>query len=111
MEVSRTVPYDLVCLELGLEPLRFIIMRRRLLYLQKNTSLIKNLVKSQFKNLKKKDWGQTIMRDLNTLGIDFTLQEIEEMPEKRYKQLMKRKIKEHALKYLINKKERRNGKG
>ena len=51
------------------------------------------------------------MRDLNTLGIDFTLQEIEEMPEKRYKQLMKRKIKEHALKYLINKKERRNAKG
>ena len=34
LEVARTVPYDLVCLELGLEPLRFIIMRRRLLYLQ-----------------------------------------------------------------------------
>ena len=46
LEVARTVPYDLVCLELGIEPLRYIIMRRRLLYLQhilkqKETSLVK----------------------------------------------------------------------
>ena len=31
LEVSRTVPYDLVCLELGMEPLRYIIMKRRII--------------------------------------------------------------------------------
>ena len=46
LEVARTIPYDLLCLELGIEPLRYVIMRRRLLYLQhilkqKDTSLIK----------------------------------------------------------------------
>ena len=46
LEVAQTVPYDLVCLELGLVPIRYIIMRRRLVYLQhilkqKESSLIK----------------------------------------------------------------------
>ena len=31
LEVARTVPYNLICLELGIEPLRYIIMRRRLM--------------------------------------------------------------------------------
>ena len=34
LEVVQTIPYDLLRLELGVEPLRFIIMRRRLVYLQ-----------------------------------------------------------------------------
>ena len=50
LEVSSTVPYDLVCLELGLEPFRYIIMKRRLIYLQhilkqKEYSLLKNFLK------------------------------------------------------------------
>ena len=31
LEVARTVPYNLICLELGIEPLQYIIMRRRLM--------------------------------------------------------------------------------
>ena len=69
LEVARTVPYDLVCLELGLEPLRYVIMRRRLFYLQhilkqKETSLIKQFLQTQMKDLKKKDWGKTVLINL-----------------------------------------------
>ena len=105
-----------MCLELGLEPLRFIIMRRGLLYLQsilkqKENSLMKKFVKTQFKCLKKKDWGQTIKNDFKTLEINLTLQEIEDMPKSRYKQLIKSKIRYYSWKYLVDKKEERNGKG
>ena len=31
-EVAKIIPYDLLCLELGLEPLRYIGMRRRLIW-------------------------------------------------------------------------------
>ena len=64
LEVARTVPYDLLCLELGVEPLRFIIMRRRLVYLQhvlkqNESSLVKQFLKTQSINPKKKDWQST----------------------------------------------------
>ena len=45
------------------------------------------------------------------MGLELTLQEIEEMPKSKYKQLIKRKIKDQAFKYLMEKKETRNGKG
>jgi hypothetical protein len=116
LEVARTVPYDLVCLELGLEPLRFIIMRRRLLYYQhilkqKETSLVKRFLKTQLKNLNKNDWGKTVLKDLENLEIVHTMEEIEKMSKSKYKCLIKRKIKEMALKYLLDKKNHRNGKG
>ena len=116
LEIARTVPYDLVCLKFGLEPLRYIIMKRRLIYLQhilkqKESSLIRKFLKTQMINLKKKDWGKTIEEDLLHLDIQMTFKDIEQMSKNKYKELIKKKIKEHALKYLVDKKNNRNGKG
>ena len=116
LEVARTVPYDLICLELGLEPIRFIIMRRRLMYLQhimkqKESSLIKNFFLTQMKSLKKKDWGKTIIEDLKHLEVNISYKEIEHIPIETYKTLIKRKIKYMSLKYLLSKRNNRNGKG
>ena len=74
LETAQTVPYNLICLELGIEPLRYIIMRRRLIYLQhilkqNESSLIKQFLKTQMKTLKKKDWGKTVKEDLIHLGL------------------------------------------
>ena len=73
--------------------------------------MIKKFIKTQFRNIKKKDWAQTIMNDLKTLKIELSLQEIEQMPKSKYKQIIKRKIRGHAFQYLVEKKDRRNGKG
>ena len=93
LEVARAVPYDLICLELGLEPIRYIIMRRRLMYLQhimkqKETSLIKNFFLTQMKSLKRKDWGKTIIEDLKHLEINISYKEIEQMPIETYKNIV-----------------------
>ena len=68
-------------------------------------------MKNQLKNPKKKDWAKTVKANLEELDIKLTLKCIEEMPRKTYKEMIKRKIKEKAFKYLKNKVETRNGKG
>ena len=74
LEVSSTVPYDLICLELGLEPLRYIIMKRRLIYLQhilkqKATSLTKKFFITQTIEPRKKDWVKTVQSNFLELGL------------------------------------------
>ena len=115
LEVARTVPYDLLCLELGVEPLRFIIMRRRLVYLQhilkqNESSLVKQFLKTQSINPKKKDWVSTVNKDLEYLGIKLSFSEIEIMGKSTYKKLIKKKIREQAFLYLIEKVNNRDGK-
>ena len=66
---------------------------------------------TQFQNVKKKDWAQSIKNDLKPLDIDLSIQDIELMPQIKYIQLIKRKIKCYAFQFLVDKKERRNGKG
>ena len=78
---------------------------------KKETSLVKQFIKTQMKTLKKKDWGQTVIKDLEELEIKLSLLEIENMSKNKFKILIKRKIKERAFQYLMNKKVSRNGKG
>ena len=116
LEVARTVPYDLVCLELGIEPIRYIVMRRRLIYLQhilrqKETSLVKNFFKTQLATLKKKDWGTTVKEDLKHLNIEIPIEEIEHLPKATYIKLIKKKIYQKSFEYLLDKRNTRNGKG
>ena len=119
LEVARTIPYDLLCLKLGVEPLRFIIMRRRLIYLQhttyiikqKESSLVRQFLLTQSINPKKKDWVTTIKEDFEQLEINLTYLQIEEMGKSKYKNMIKKKIKESAFRYLVSKKTNRNGKG
>ena len=92
LEVARTVPYDLVCLELGLVPIRYIIMRRRLIYLQhilkqKETSLVKQFLKTQFIAPKKKDWAKTVIENLQHLQLEYSIEEIENMPKQTYRNI------------------------
>ena len=97
LEVARTVPYDLVCLELGLVPFRYIIMRRRLMYLQhilkqNEKSKVKQFFRTQNINPKKKDWARTINENLKHLELKYTLEDIENMPKQTYRKIISQKI-------------------
>ena len=99
-----------------MEPLRFIIIRKRLLYLQhilkqKESSLVRQFLMTQSINPRKKDWVTTIKEDLKHLEINLTFEQIEDMGKSTYKRYIKKKTKEFAFRYLIEKKTRRNGKG
>ena len=60
-EVPKTVPTEMLFLELGIYPINFIIIQRRLAYFQhilkqKETSLVYQFIKTQYQHMKSKDW-------------------------------------------------------
>ena len=68
----------------GAHPLRIVIMRRRLNYLQNilkqdNTSLVYTFFITQLKTRKKTDWVTTVLNDMLMLKIDLTFHEIKKM--------------------------------
>ena len=63
------------------------------------------------RNIKKTDWGNTINENLQHLQIDWTFEEIENMPKATYKKIVKKRIKEKSFEYLLNLRNNRNGKG
>ena len=102
-------------LELGLMPARFIILLRRLMYLQhilkqKNQdTLLYRFFKAQMDNSSKNDWVTGALQDLEKVNINMELSEIEQMPEESFKNMCKQKVKSLAFEYLNNKlKQRQN---
>ena len=86
-------------------PIRFIIKRRRLVYLhhilkQEEESLIKSFFEKQMIIRKSKDWSTQIIKDLSEFGIQNTFDEISLITEESWKSVVKTKTSEVALKYL-----------
>ena len=75
------------------------------------TKRIKQFLKTQLITLKKKYWGKTIKEDLLDLGLEITIEEIELMLKQNYKKLIRKKVYEKALEYIITKRNNCNGKG
>ena len=116
---SRNVSKDLLYLELGLVPIRYIIKARRQIYLhhilqQKEDSLLYSFFVAQMKSPNTNDWVSTMLEDQEELGIDLGLQEIKAMTKSRFSSLVREKTQEQALFYLLEKKHSRtseNAKG
>ena len=65
---------------------------------------------TQIKPLKKENWGKTVIEDLQHLEINLSFKEIGELPIQTYRKIIKIKIKWTSLEYLLNKRNKRNGK-
>ena len=72
---------------------------------------MKQVLRTQMINPKKKDWIYTVKENMKHLDIKLTFENIQLMSKDSYKKLIKNKIKEGAFKYLISKRNKRNGKG
>ena len=79
---SSQVTSEILALELGLFPVRFIIMLRRILYFQhiikqKNqNSLIYQFLNAQIQNPKRHDWYTKVKDDLEVLDIKLSKSKI-----------------------------------
>ena len=81
----------------------------RLLYLkyileQDNESKLKKFLTLQFDEPSRGDWASTCTNDLKELNISYSLEEIRIMTKDKFKRILKEKVKESALKYLLEKK-------
>ena len=108
LNTKRGCPIVQLYLELGHTPARFDIVRSRLFFLkyivdQEEKSLILKFFNLQVKNPSKFDWASTCLTDLKEMDIHLTLSDIKGMSESRYKDLIRRKCREYAFKYLMNK--------
>ena len=84
-------------LEAGIIPLRFIIAKRRLMYLwtilqRPEEEMLKKVYKTQKVVRTSGDWANTIEEELNTYNINLTDEEIEATSKYTLKNLVKRNV-------------------
>ena len=96
-------------LELGVCPVRFEIMKRKILFLQyilkqEESSMIHKVFKATCEHPIKNDFVQTCQKYLETLEINMTFEEIKQMSEFKFKKMVKQKTMIAAFKYLIEQK-------
>ena len=92
-------------LETGCMPIRFKVMKRRLIFLhyilnEKDDSLINRVFKAQEKNTSKNDWIVKVIEDMKDLEICLTLDQIEDAPIQQLNTLIDEAIKEKSFEYL-----------
>ena len=107
MDCSSSVPKDLIYLELGVVPIRFIIQTRRLLYLhhilqQNEESLIYRFFEAQLENPTSKDWVSQTLEDLEEFEINLELEEIQNMKKEKYKKIVNERVQKRAFLYLLD---------
>ena len=74
LEAPSSTPKEMLYLKMGLLPIRFIIMSRRLNFLhcilnENKESLIYRFFKAQADNPVKNDWSETVKQDSEALGL------------------------------------------
>ena len=105
LEAPMSTPIEMLYLELGVVPIRFIIKERRLNFLwyllnEDKESLVNMFLTKQLESPVSGDWGQTCLKNLEELNIQMTIKEIEKMPEQSFRKLVRKQIVEKALEYL-----------
>ena len=108
LKTTKGCPIVQIYLELGQAPARFEIQKMRCLYLkyilsQDEDSLLFKFFKLQEEQSSKGDWVWTVLADLKELRIEKSLDEIKQMSQYQFSNLLKLRSKENALKYLIGK--------
>ena len=109
LETPSSTPASALYLECGIIPIQFIILARRVMYLHYLLSLNEDdmlfkVFKAQLDDPLKNDWVLTVKESLQELEINLNFTEIKQMKNEKFKQIIKQKCKEAALKYLQNEK-------
>ena len=88
--------------ETGTLPLKYELMKRRLMYLWKilhveETELISRVYNSQLLSSHPGDWVRLVQQDKSALGLELPDEDIKKLSKNRYKKLVEKKIENYAL--------------
>ena len=105
LECPCSVPKEMLYLELGVTPIRYIIMCRRLLFYQEilkqpNNSLMYKFYQTQHSNPTKNDWCLTVKSNMETLNIQKSESELKLISEFSFSELVKAAVKKESFQYL-----------
>ena len=100
-------PLELLYLETGCLPIRFILQSRRLNFLHyilndREDSLLSNVFRAQCDLPVKGDWITTVKEDLQELNINLSFDQIRVQTKDEFKTTVKQIVREKALEYLQN---------
>ena len=100
-------------LELGIYPIRFEIMKRKIIFLQyilqqEKTSMMYRVFEVTCENPIKNDFVEMCKKYLGVLDINITFDQISTMSTWSFKKLVKQKTHEAAFKYLIEEKSKQS---
>ena len=95
-----------IYLELGQEPIRYILAARRIMYLQTllkrdNTEMTSKILRAQQADPIEGDFCLLVEEDMKMIKLEKSEEEIISMTKGQMKLVVKRKVKEAALKYLM----------
>ena len=107
-KTTKGCPITQLYLEIGQFPARFEIQKMRMLYLkyileQEDESTLKKFLKLQIGEPNRGDWASTCRNDLEELKIELSYEQIKVMTKSKFTNILKQKITENALKYLLEK--------
>ena len=99
------VAVECLFFEVGVWPLKYEIMRRRLMYLWKllnvdKSELIHRIYKSQENASHPGDWVRLVQKDKQDLDLDIQNSEIEKLSKNKFKNVIDKKIESFALNQL-----------
>ena len=108
LETPTSTGVPALYLELGCIPIRFIIMGRRIMFLNyilncDTNETISKVFWAQETDPLPNDWCVTVKEDLEVLGLSrYSINEIGLMKKKKLKEMVKTACKNSAFQYLIN---------
>ena len=110
LKAPKSTPKEMLFLELGCIPLRDIIQKRRLSFLQyilqeDETSMMYRFLEAQMKTKHPKDWANTVIKDFEELKLNLTFAEIKKMKKNTFKTILRQSIEVNTLKKLNSIKE------
>ena len=106
LECPCTTPKEMLYLELGVIPIRYIVMSRRLMFYhyilnEDSKSLIHKFYKLQSEQPVKGDWCLTVKDNLKTLEITMSESQIKNLSIYAFKKIVSTAIRKEALNYLV----------
>ena len=110
LEAHSKTPIEMLYLEMGIVPIKYTIISRRLNYLKNilNTSehdLIRKVYEAQRRKPTKNDWILTVDQDKKEINMMLTDDQISKMSKYKYKKYVKEKVRSTAFKDLLARKE------
>ena len=109
LSISSKSTRCLILLELGLIPVKFLIMQKRMNFLHhlltlEKPSLANSVFVEQVKKPVKGDFVQLVRKDLNDCHISLSSDEIRNLPKNKFKEFVKEKVEEAAFTELVKEK-------
>ena len=111
LSAHAKTPKELLYLETGSLPVRYVIMSRRITFLhyilcENDDTLLRNFFEAQCAHPIKGDWVSTVKNDLESVGIKMSFEDIRKCSKNSFKDLVKKAIRSKAFRSLIEAKEK-----